>query len=238
MHEHFPLWSYLGWALNAILELWIIHIWWQNRRLFRLTVLFPAFVIFLLASDIICFIVLKVFPGTFAYWHSYWWSQLGETALRALLAIQILSDTLFEYRIRILLWSMYVAFCVMAVFALGLPIGMTRVMLRMIIISDLLSAIVLGIAVCWPSIWWHDVKGYSALSFGLLFSMCSDIAFFLVRFKTGLTYLSYIRALLPGAGILMLVLFVVAAKVSTKPNGSMTRRSTQLNKVSKLNGAT
>jgi hypothetical protein len=226
MHEHFPFWSYLGWALNAILELWIIYVWWQNRKRFRLTVLFPVFVIFLLASDVICLIALKVFPGTFAYWHSYWWSQVGESALRALLAIQILSAALFEFRIKILLWSMYFAFCVMAIFALGLPTGMTRVMLRMIIISDLLSAIVLVIAVCWPSIWWHDAKGYSALSFGLLFSMCSDIVLFLVRFKTGLAYLPYIRAALPMAGIVTLVLFVIAATVSTKPNGSMTTKST------------
>ena len=115
MHEHFPLWSYLGWALNAVLELWITYIWWRNRRRFRLTVLFPAFVIFLLASDVICFIALKFFPGTFAYWHSYWWTQLGESALRALLAIQILGNTLFEYRVKILLWSMYSAFCLMAI---------------------------------------------------------------------------------------------------------------------------
>jgi hypothetical protein len=226
MHEHFPFWSYLGWALNAALEVWIIHIWWRNRKRFRLTVLFPVFVIFLLVSDVICFIALQVFPGTFAYWHSYWWSQVGETALRALLAIQILSDALFEIRIRILLWSMYFAFCVMAIFALGLPIGMTRVMLRMIIISDLLAAVVLVIAVCWPSLWWHDAKGYSILSFGLLFSMCSDIALFLVRFKTGLAYLSYVRAVLPLAGIVTLVLFVVAATVSTKPNGSLTTKRT------------
>ena len=224
MHEHFPLWSYLGWALNAVLELWIIHIWWRNRKRFRLTVLFPAFVIFLLATDVVCLIALKAFPGTFAYLHSYWWSQVGETALRALLAIQILGDVLFEFRIKILLWSMYLAFCLMAVFALGLPTGMTRVMLRMIIISDLLSAIVLAVAVCWPSIWWHDAKGYSALSFGLLFSMCSDIVLFLIRFKTGLAYVSYIRAVLPLTGIVTLVLFVVAAMVSTKPNGSMTRK--------------
>lgn len=226
MHEHFPLWSFLGWALNAALELWIIHIWWRNRKRFRLTVLFPAFVIFLLASDVICLIALKFFPGTFAYWHSYWWTQVGETALRALLAIQILSDALFEFRIKILLWSMYFAFCVMAIFALGLPNGMTRVMLRMIIISDLLSAIVLAVAVCWPSIWWHDAKGYSALSFGLLFSMCSDIALFLVRFKTGLIYLPYIRAALPLTGIVTLILFVIAAAVSTKQNGSMTPQRT------------
>jgi len=226
MREHFPLWSYLGWALNAALEVWIIYIWWRNRKRFRLTVLFPAYVIFLLASDVICLIALKVFPGTFAYWHSYWWAQLGETALRALLAIQILGDALYEFRIKILLWSMYLAFCVMAIFALGLPTGMTRVMLRMIIISDLLSAIVLGIAVCWPSIWWHDAKGYSVLSFGLLFSMCSDIVLFLVTFKTGLTYLPYIRAMLPLAGIVTLVLFVVAATVSTKHNSSMARKST------------
>lgn len=226
MREHFPFWSYVGWALNAALEAWVIYIWWRNRKRFRLTVLFPVFVIFLLATDVICFIALQFFPGTFAYWHSYWWSQVGETALRALLAIQILSDALFEYRVRILLWSMYLAFCLMAIFALGLPIGMTRVMLRMVIISDLLSAIVLGIAVCWPSIWWHDAKGYSALSFGLLFSMCSDIMLFLVRFKTGLAYLSYIRAALPVAGIVMLVLFVMAAMISTKPNSSMTRKST------------
>jgi hypothetical protein len=226
MHENFPLWSFLGWALNAVLELWITFIWWRNRKRFRLTVLFPAFVIFLLASDVICFIALKFFPGTFAYWHSYWWTQVGETALRALLAIQILSDALFEIRIRILLWSMYFAFCLMAIFALGLPTGMTRVMLRMIIISDLLSAIVLAVAVCWPSIWWRDAKGYSALSFGLLFSMCSDIALFLVRFKTGLVYLPYIRAVLPLTGIVTLILFVVAAAVSTKPNGSMTTKST------------
>jgi hypothetical protein len=226
MHEHFPLWSFLGWAFNAVLELWIIYIWWRNRKRFWLTVLFPVFVIFLLVSDVICFIALQVFPGTFAYWHSYWWSQVGETALRALLAIQILSDALFEIRIRILLWSMYFAFCVMAIFALGLPIGMTRVMLRMIIISDLLAAVVLVIAVCWPSLWWHDAKGYSVLSFGLLFSMCSDIALFLVRFKTGLAYLSYVRAVLPLAGIVTLVLFVVAATVSTKPNGSLTTKRT------------
>jgi hypothetical protein len=226
MREHFPLWSFLGWALNAVLELWIIYIWWRNRKRFRLTVLFPAFVIFLLASDVICFIALKFFPGTFAYWHSYWWTQVGETALRALLAIQILSDALFEIRIRILLWSMYFAFCLMAIFALGLPTGLTRVMLRMIIISDLLSAIVLAVAVCWPSIWWHDAKGYGALSFGLLFSMCSDIALFLVRFKTGLVYLPYIRAALPLTGIVTLILFVVAATLSTKPNGSMTPKST------------
>jgi hypothetical protein len=229
MHEHFPLWSYLGWALNAVLELWIIYIWWQNRKRFRLTALFPAFVIFLLASDVVCFIALQVFPGTFAYWHSYWWTQLGESALRALVAIQILSDTsdtLFEYRVKILLWSMYIAFCLMAIFALGLPTGMTRVMLQMIIISDLLSAIVLEVAVCLPYIWWHEAKGYSALSFGLLFSMCSDIALFLVWFNTGLAYLSYIRAALPLTGIVTLVLFVVAATVSTKPNGSMNREST------------
>ena len=60
----------------------------------------------------------------------------------------------------------------------------------------------------------------------LLFSMCSDITLFLVRFKTGLAYLPYIRAVLPLTGIVMLVLFVVAATVSTKPNGSMTRKST------------
>ena len=224
MHGHFPLWSYLGWALNAALELWIIYIWWQNRKRFRLTVLFPAFVIFLLISDVVCFIALTVFPGTFAYWHSYWWSQLGESALRALLAIQILSDTsntLFEYRVKILLWSMYLAFCLMALFALGLPTGMTRVMLQMIIISDLLSLIVLEVAVCLPYIWWHEANGYSALSFGLLFSMCSDIALFLVRFGTGRAYLPYIRAALPLAGIVTLVLFVVAATVSTKPNGSI-----------------
>lgn len=226
MHEHFPLWSYLGWALNAALEVWIIYIWWRNRKCFRLTVLFPLFVIFLLASDVACFIALLVFPGTFAYLHSYWWSQVGETALRALLAIQILGDALFEFRIKILLWAMYLAFCLMAVFALGFPTGMTRVMLRMIIISDLLAAIVLAIAVCWPSIWWHDTKGYSALAFGLLFSMCSDITLFLVRFKTGLAYLPYIRAALPMAGIATLVLFVIAATVSTKPNASMTRKST------------
>jgi len=226
MREHFPLWSYLGWALNAVLELWIIHIWWRNRKRFRLTVLLPAFVIFLLASDVICLIALKVYPGTFAYWHSYWWTKLGESALRALLAIQILSDTLFERRVRILLWSMYLAFCLMAIFALGLPTGMTRVMLRMIIISDLLSAIVLEVAVCLTYILWHDAKGYSALSFGLLFSMCSDIALFLVRFKTGLVYLSYIRAVLPLTGIVTLILFVLAATVSTKPNGSMTTKST------------
>lgn len=226
MYEHFPLWSYLGWVLNAVLEVWIIHIWWRNRKRFRLTVLFPAFVIFLLASDVICFIALQFFPGTFAYWHSYWWSQLGETVLRALLAIQILGEKLFQYRVKILLWSMYLAFCVMAIFALGLPTGMTGVILQMIIISDLLSAIVLEVAVCWPYIWWHDAKGYSALSFGLLFSMCSDIALFLVRFKTGLAYLSYIRAVLPLAGIVTLILFVIAAKVSTKPNGSMTLKST------------
>lgn len=221
MHEHFPFWSFLGWALNAVVEVWIIYIWWRNRKRFRLVVLFPAFVIFLLASDVVCFIALTVFPGTFAYWHSYWWTQLGETALRALLAIQILSDALFEFRVRILLWSMYLAFCLMAIFALGFPTGMTRVMVRMIVISDLLAAIVLAIAVCWPSIWWHDAKGYSALSFGLLFSMCSDIALFLVRFKTGLTYLPYIRAALPLAGIVTLVLFVIAVKVSTKPNASI-----------------
>jgi len=69
-------------------------------------------------------------------------------------------------------------------------------------------------------------KGYSALSFRLLFSMCSDITLFLVRFKTGLAYLPYIRAVLPLAGIVTLVLFVIAAKVSTKPNGSMSRKST------------
>lgn len=225
MREHFPFWSYLGWALNAVLEVWIIHIWWRNRKRFRLTVLFPVFVIFLLISDVICFIALQVFPGTFAYWHSYWWSQVGETALRALLAIQILSDALFEFRLKILLWSMYLAFCLMAIFALGLPIGMTRVMLRLIIISDLLAAIVLAVAVCWPSIWWHEAKGYSALAFGLLLSMCSDIVLFLVRFKTGLAYLPYIRAALPLAGIVTLVLFLVAATVSTKPNGSMTSKN-------------
>lgn len=226
MHEHFPLWSYLGWALNAALELWIILIWWRNRKHFRLTVLFPAFIIFLLASDVICLIALKAFPGTFVYWYSYWWTQLGETVLRALLAIQLLGDKLFQYRVKVLLWSMYLAFCVMAIFALGFPTGMTRVMVPMIIISDLLSAIVLQVAVCWPYIGWHDAKGYGVLSFGLLFSMCSDIVLFLVRFKTGLAYLSYIRAALPLAGIVTLVLFVVAATVSAKPNGSMTRKST------------
>lgn len=226
MHEHFPLWSYLGWALNVVLEVWIIHIWWRNRKRFRLTVLFPAFVIFLFASDVVCFIALKAFPGTFAYWHSYWWSQLGESALRALLAAQILSNTLFEHRVRSLLWIMYLAFCLMAIFALGLPTGMTGAMLQMIIISDLLSLIVLEAAVCRPSIWWPDAKGYSALFFGLLFSMCSDIVIFLVVFKTRLAYLPYIRAALPLAGIVTLVLFVVAATVSTKPNGSMTRTST------------
>lgn len=225
MREHFPLWSYLGWAFNAVLEAWIIHIWWRNRKRFRLTVLFPAFVIFLLASDVISLIALNVFPGTFAYWYSYWWSQLGESALRALLAIQILGDKLVAYRVKILLWSMYLAFCLIAIFALGFPAGMTRVMLQMIVISDLLSAIVLEVAVCWPYLWWHDAKGYSALAFGLLFSMCSDIALFLVRFKTGLAYLPYIRAALPLAGIVTLVLFVVAATVSTKPNGNMARKS-------------
>lgn len=138
MYEHFPFWSYLGWAFNAVLELWIIYIWWQNRKRFRLTVLFPAFVIFLLVSDVICLIALKVYPGTFAYWHSYWLSQLGETVLRALLAIQILGK-LFEYRVKVLLWSMYLAFCLMAIFALGLPTGITGVTLQMIIVSDLLS---------------------------------------------------------------------------------------------------
>jgi hypothetical protein len=226
MHEHFPIWSYLGWAFNAVLELWIISIWWRNRKRFRLTVLFPAFVIFLFASDVICLIALKLYPGTFAYWYFYWWSQLGESALRALVAIQILSDTLFERRIRNFLWSMYFAFCLIAMFALGLPTGMTSVMLQMIIISDLLSAIVLEVAVCLPYIWWCDGKGYSALSFGLLFSMCSDIAFFLVRFKTGLVYLPYIRAVLPLTGIVTLVLFVVAAMVNTKPNGILTTKST------------
>lgn len=226
MLEHFPLWSYLGWAFNAALELWIIHIWWRNRKRFRLTVLFPVFVIFLLASDVICLIALKVYPGTFAYWYSYWWSQLGESALRALVAIQILGDKLVAPRVKILLWSMYLAFCLIAVFALGLHTGMTRVMLQVIIISDLLSAIVLEVAVCWPYLWWHDAKGYSALAFGLLFSMCADIALFLVRFKTGLAYLPYIRAALPLTGIVMLILFVIAATVSTKPNGSMTRKST------------
>lgn len=226
MYEHFPLWSYLGWAFNAVLEVWIIHIWWRNRKRFRLTILFPAFVIFLLASDVICLIALKAFPGTFVYWHSYWWSQLGETVLRALLAIQILGEKLFQYRVKILLWRMYLAFCLMAVFAFGLPSGMTGVILQMIIISDLLSAIVLEVAVCWPYLWWHDAKGYSALSFGLLFSMCSDVALFLVRFKTGLAYLSYIRAALPLAGIVTLVLFVIAATVSTKPNSSMTPKRT------------
>jgi hypothetical protein len=226
MHEHFPIWSYLGWALNAVLEVWIIYIWWQNRKRFRLTVLFPAFVIFLLVSDVICFIALKVFSGTFAYWHSYWWSQLGESALRALVAIQILSDTLFEYRVKIQLRSMYFAFCLGAIFAFGLPTGMTRVMLPIIIISDLLSAIVLEVAVCLPYLLWHDAKGYSTLSFGLLFSMCSDIALFLVWFKTGRAYLPYIRALMPLAGIVTLALFVIAAMVSTKPNGGLTRKST------------
>jgi len=226
MHEHFPIWSYLGWAFNAVLELWIIYIWWRNRKRFRLTVLFPAFVIFLLASDVICFIALKVYSGTFAYWYFYWWTQLGESALRTLVAIQILSDTLLERRIRNLLWSMYFAFCLMAMFALGFPTGMTSVMLQMIIISDLLSAIVLEVAVCLPCIWYHDAKGYNVLAFGLLFSMCSDIALFLVRFKTGLAYLSYVRAVLPLAGIVTLVLFVVAATVSTKPNGSLTTKST------------
>jgi hypothetical protein len=225
MHEHFPLWCYLGWALNAALELWITCIWWRNRKRFRLTVLFPAFVIFLLASDVICFIALQFFRGTFAYWHSYWWTQLGESALRALVAIQILGDTLFEYRIKVQLWSMYFAFCLMAIFILGLPTGMTSVMLQIIVISDLLSAIVLEVAVCLPYLLWHDAKGYSALSFGLLFSMCSDIALFLVRFKTGLVYLPYIRAVLPLTGIVTLVLFVVAATVSTKPNGSMSGKS-------------
>ena len=225
MHEHFPSGADLGWALNGILELWITYIWWRNRKRFRLTVLFPAFVIFLLASDVICLIALKVFPGTFAYWHSYWWSQLGESALRALLAIQILGDKLFAYRVKILLWSMYLAFCLIAIFALGLPTGMTGVMLQIIVISDLLSAIVLEVALCWPYIWWRDAKGYSALAFGLLFSMCSDITTLLVRFKTGLVYLPYIRAALPLAGIVTLVLFVVAASVSTKPNGSMSRKS-------------
>lgn len=224
MHEHFPLWSYLGWALNAALEVWIIQIWWRNRKRFRLTILFPAFVIFLLASDVVCFIALKVFPGTFAYWHSYWWSQVGESALRALVAIQILGDKLFVYRVKILLWIMYFAFCVMTIFALGMPTGMTRVMLQMVLISDLLSAIVLEIAVCWPYIGWHDAKGYNALSFGLLFSMCSDIALLLARLKTGLDYLPYIRAVLPLTGLVTLVLFVIAAMVSTKPNG-MTRSS-------------
>jgi hypothetical protein len=197
MHEHFPPWSYLGWTLNAALEVWIIYIWWRNRKCFRLTVLFPVFVIFLLASDVICFIALKVYPSTFAYWYSYWWSQVGETALRALVAIQILGNKLVAYRVKILLWSMYLVFCLIAVFALGFPIGMTGVMLQIIIISDLLSAIVLAIAVCWPYIWWHDVTGYSALTFGLLFSMCSDSTLFLVRFKIGLAYLPYIRAALP-----------------------------------------
>jgi len=56
--------------------------------------------------------------------------------------------------------------------------------------------------------------------------MCSDIALFLVRFKTWLAYLSYVRALLPLTGIVMLILFVIAAMVSTKPNGSMTINST------------
>jgi len=128
---------------------------------------------------------------------SYWWSQVGETALRALVAIQILGNKLVAYRVKILLWSMYLVFCLIAVFALGFPIGMTGVMLQIIIISDLLSAIVLAIAVCWPYIWWHDVTGYSALTFGLLFSMCSDSTLFLVRFKIGLAYLPYIRAALP-----------------------------------------
>ena len=226
MYEHFPLWSYLAWALNAVLELWIILIWWRNRKRFRLTVLFPAFVIFLLASDVICFIALKVYPGTFAYWHSYWWSQLGETVLRALLAIQILGDKLFQYRVKVLLWSMYLAFCLMAIFALGLPPGITGVILQMIIVSDLLSAIVLEVAVCWPYIGWPDAKSYSALSFGLLFSMCSDSALFLVRFKTGLAYLSYVRAALPLTGIVTLVLFVIAAAVSAKPNSMNTKRTT------------
>lgn len=186
MREHFPLWSYLGWALNAVLELWIIHIWLKNRKCFRLTVLFPVFVIFLLASDVICFIALQFFPGTFAYWHSYWWSQVGETALRALLAIQILSDALFEFRIKILLWAMYLAFCLMAIFALGLPTGMTRVMVRMIVISDLLSAIVLAIAVCWPSIWWHDAKGCSVLSLGSCFPCAQTSRFSWFGSKPGL----------------------------------------------------
>ncbi len=99
-------------------------------------------------------------------------------------------------------------------------------MLQMIIISDLLSAILLEAAVCLHYILWRDIKGYTALSFGLLFSMCSDIALFLVRFKTGLTYLSYIRAVLPLTGLVTLVLFVIAAKVSTNPNGSMTIKTT------------
>jgi hypothetical protein len=55
--------------------------------------------------------------------------------------------------------------------------------------------------------------------------MCSDITLFLVRFKTGLAYLPYIRAALPLAGIVTLVLFVVAATVSTKAYGSMTGKS-------------
>ena len=41
-----------------------------------------------------------------------------------------------------------------------------------------------------------------------------------------LAYLSYIRAAPPLTGIVTLVLFVVAATVSTKPNGSMTRNTT------------
>jgi hypothetical protein len=58
--------------------------------------------------------------------------------------------------------------------------------------------------------------------------MCSDIVLllFLVTFKTGLAYVSYIRAALPLAGIVTLVLFVVAATVSTKHNSSMARKST------------
>ena len=226
MHEHFPIRSYLGWAFNAVLELWIIRIWWRNRKRFRLTVLFPVFVIFLLATDVICFIALKVYPGTFAYWHSYWWPQLGKSALRALLAIRYGrkafrvqgKDSALEHVPRVLPdrdFCSWIAHrndrCDIADNRhLGSPVRNCSRSRRVLALPLVARCQRLQRAVLRPSV----------------FHVLRDIALFLVMFKTGLVYLPYIRAALPLTGIVTLVLFVVAAALSTKPDGSLTTRST------------
>lgn len=223
MTEQISLWSYLLWFIGVSLELLILRVWFERKSLAHLTML-PAFVGFVLFADIVRFAILESGAfGKFGYAYSWWWAQVGETLLRALLAIQILDHVIkwnryritvwrFSFEIsKIKFWGCYAALCVMAIFWLGLPTDVTRVFIRTLTVADLVGGALVAFAILWPSIHWP--KGYTTVAFGLFFSLAADLALFIMRFSTGTKYLTLLRVLLPVAFIVVLLLFLLAALI-------------------------
>jgi len=221
MTESFSLWSYGLWLANAVLELVILRAWFDRRSLPHLTLL-PTFVGFLLFSDIGCYAIRVTGAfGPYGYAYGYWWSQVMESLLRSLLAIQILSHVLPTHKHKVTLWSCYAAFWIVAVFALGLPTDVTRVFIRMIVVADIIGGLLIGAAILIPSIHWPT--GYTTAGFGLFLSFASDIGLYLLRFNTGTKYTTELRVFLPLASILALLMFFSATMAGQRQEGELSR---------------